>query len=251
MRPTFSGSGGKASGSPNKVLSSPGKTSPTLQRLLGLRSSSSKATRPASSEFGTSLQQTPMQASVLPESGIFPYEVQIGASSVVPESGIFPSQVDSLDDSMSAAQIESQLLPEERDLASRASRRMTFRPSVLTVGEQSYPLTDLTPPPRSQPTQLSPPPRTPKPRTQFQQPNWAAQEQSEQEPAALQESQLEPTQSFGELRALNESQIEPGHVESMYEPPALQESQLQPSWQVESFEEPAALQESQLEPRTY
>lgn len=143
---------------------------------------------------------------------------------------------------MAPAQMESQLMPEEStNLAARGSRRMTFRPSMLTTkevaGEESYPLHQLPPPPRRNTF------RTQQAAVPGEAPIEPAQQESQIEPSAY-DSQFDPV-------VQEESQIEPSRqTESGFEPASL-ESQIHASQQLESFIEPAALQESQLEPRQW
>lgn len=195
--------------------------------------------------------------SVIPESGVLPhetmadYEITRGATSVMPESGLFPESVVDERSVTSAAQAESQLLPEP-PAATRAGRRMNFRPSAIKIGDQSYPLTQLTPPPRSPPAQtaLSPPPRA-RTSVQYSSPAPAQME------AAQEESQLEPEDdshlSFGDMPALEESQIHPGGSRDSFGVTTAYGSRSRDHLprEEDSFIEPPALAESQLEPRRW
>ncbi|BEI94524.1 uncharacterized protein CcaverHIS019_0700960 [Cutaneotrichosporon cavernicola] len=253
VRPTFSG--------PRTATlpSSPAK-SPTLQRLLGRGTNSPSNGSPGpSTDWNTSTSPYGGPAvSVLPESGVLPhertanYDMTRGGVSVIPESGVFPESVVDDRSMMSAAQAESQFLPEPQAAVSRARRGISFRPSTIKIGNQSYPLTQLTPPPRSPPTQtpLSPPPRG---RNSLQ---YASALPTQIE-AAMEESQLEPEPhsglSFGAMPALEESQIHPGGSRDSFGVGDTLESRSGgnvvsiPS-EEESFIEPAALAESQLHP---
>ncbi|BEI86749.1 hypothetical protein CcaverHIS002_0700950 [Cutaneotrichosporon cavernicola] len=253
VRPTFSG--------PRTATlpSSPAK-SPTLQRLLGRGTNSPSNGSPGpSTDWNTSTSPYGGPAvSVLPESGVLPhertanYDMTRGGVSVIPESGVFPESVVDDRSMMSAAQAESQFFPEPQAAVSRARRGISFRPSTIKIGNQSYPLTQLTPPPRSPPTQtpLSPPPRG---RNSLQ---YASALPTQIE-AAMEESQLEPEPhsglSFGAMPALEESQIHPGGSRDSFGVGDTLESRSGgnvvsiPS-EEESFIEPAALAESQLHP---
>ncbi|CAK9782617.1 hypothetical protein CC85DRAFT_284014 [Cutaneotrichosporon oleaginosum] len=248
-RPTFSGPR-------TATLPTVPAKSPTLQRFFGRGSTSSGSRGTSSGVFTESTPHGQPLVSVLPESGVLPqetrmdYEVTRGGMSVLPESGLFPESVIDERSTTSAAQAESQLLPAP-PVSNRVSRRMNFRPSVLKIGEQSYPLTQLTPPPRSPPTQtpLSPPPRT---RNSLQ---YSSSPMPTQMEAAQEESQLEPELdsrfSFAQMPALEESQIHPGGSRDSFGVKNHEYSSHDHPRDAESFIEPSALAESQLEPRRW